>query len=327
MIENQHKNAKSAVESARLAKEQADISYQAAKENYVLAEDNYYNPTELELQLANAQTQVDIAEANKQMAKANLDKLEKGAREEELETALGNVEQAEAALESARAQFEELKKGAGEEDILIVEANLKQAKAGLQQARKALADSVLKSPIDGIIAGVNYDTGEMAAPGTPAVNIVNLDKVYIRAQLTEGLINRVEKGQRLTARVLAYDKYFLEGTVEYISPVVDPRTQAFTVKILAENPDGRLRGGMFAELHIPVDDRKEALVLPLSTIIDLEDPHVFVLDNGKALKTPVETGIIYDDYVEIINGLEQGQPVISAGHNNLNNGDPVEVID
>lgn len=294
MVETQYKNAQSAVESARIAKEQADISYQGAKESYNLAESSYNKPEQLEQQLAASRTQLKIAEANKIIALANLEKVRKGAREEE---------------------------------VLISKASLKQAEAALEQARKVLADSIVKSPIDGIVAQVNFSVGEMTGPGTPVLNIVNLDRVYIKANITEDLVSNLNKGQKVKARLLASENIYLEGNIEYIAPVVDPRTQAFPVKVLVENTAGKLRGGMFTELYLPVASTKEALVIPISAVFDVEkNPYIYVIKEGKAVKTSVETGIISGDYIEIISGIEQGQNVVIRGQSNLEDSMLVEVI-
>lgn len=294
MVESQYRNTLSVVESARLAKEQANISYQGAKESYILAEDNYNNPIQLEQQLTAARSQLLVAEANVQMAKANLEKVEKGARAEEIQ---------------------------------IGEANVKQARATLQQVQKALEDTIIRSPFDGIISQLNFDSGEIIGPGTPVTNIVNLEKIYVSGSITEDLLLNLEKGQKIRIRILAGDNQYLEGVIEYISPVVDPRTQAFTIKVLADNPHGRLRGGMFAELYIPVAENKNALVLPISTIMDLErNPYVYTIINDKAVKRPVKIGIIANNYVEIISGLSEDELVAHKGQNNLEDAIVVEVV-
>lgn len=295
MVETQYKNAQSLVESARLAKEQAAISYQGAREGYLLAEENYNNPVQLEQQVTAARSQLKIAEANVEMARANLEKVEKGARPEELR---------------------------------IAEANLKQARSSLEQVKKALEDTLVKSPIDGIIAQLYFKAGEIVGPGTPVANIVNLDQIYINASITEELLFNIEKGQEVRIRVLAARREYLEGLVEYISPVVDPRTQAFTVKVLSDNPEGRLRGGMFTELYIPVAENKSALVLPVAAVLDLaRDPHVYIVEEGKAFRRNLETGIIDGDYIEIIRGLKGDEKVVIQGQYNLEDGARVEVVE
>lgn len=295
MVETQYKNTLSMVESAKLAREQAYISLQGAKESYLLAEENYNNPVQLEQQLTAARSQLKIAEANVEMARANLEKVKKGARDEE---------------------------------IKIAEANLKQARSSLEQLKKALEDTVIRSPIDGVIAQVYFSAGEIVGPGTPVANIVNLEKIYVTASITEEVLFNIEKGQKLAIRLLAGGKEYLEGTVEYISPVVDPMTQAFTIKVLANNPGGRLRGGMFTELYIPVAENKAAMVLPVSAVLDLgRNPHVYIVEGGKAVKRAIETGIIDGNYVEIVRGLEGNEKVINRGQHNLEDGTRVEVVE
>lgn len=335
MAETQYKNAqstvenaKSAVESARIAGEQASVSLQGAEENYNIANENFNNPTQLEQQLAGARTQLEVAEANKKMAGANLDRVEKGAREEELATAAANVEQAESALEQARAQLDQVKEGATDEDVKISEANMRQAEAALQQVKNALEDSVIKSPISGIVAQLTYDEGEMASPGTPLLVLINLDQVYIQADVTADLLIDISPGDTVRAKILAYQDKYLEGTINYISPTADQRTQAFTVKVLAENPDHIVRGGMFTELYFSRNQLNDTLVLPIETILDIENsPYLFIVNNGKAERRSVTLGIIKNHEVAVVEGLEKDDKVVVRGQNSLVDGASVEVIE
>lgn len=335
MVKNQYQNAQSAldnaqsaVESARIAKEQADVSYQGAQENYSLSEDSYNNPTTLEQQLAAARTQLEVAEANKIISKANLDKVDKGAREEELSIAQANIEQAESALIRAEAQLEQVKNGATDEDQIISEANIKQAEAALKRAKKALSDTIIKSPISGIVAQLNFDTGEMAGPGTPLVNLVDLDKVYIKADVTADLLVNIGQGDNAKAKILAYQDKYLSGTIEYISPVADQRSQAFTVRVLAENPANNIKAGMFADLYFITNLIKDTLVLPIEAVMDLEtSPYVYTVNNNKAVRKSVEVGIANDDEVAVLKGITQDDQVIVRGQNNISNGSSVEVVE
>lgn len=335
MVENQYQNAQSAVEnaqtsveSARIAKEQADVSYQGAQKNYTLSKDTFNNPTQLEQQLAAARTQLEVAEANKIMAKANLDKVKKGARKEELTTAQANVEQAESALVRAETQLEQVNNGATEEDRNISEANMKQAEAALKRARKALSDTIIKSPISGIVAQLNFDAGEMAGPGTPLVNLVNLDKVYIKAELTADQLVNIEKGDNVKARILAYQDKYLSGIIEYISPVADPRSQAFIIKVLADNPDNKIKGGMFADLYLTRNVIEDALVIPIEAVMNLgSNPYIYIVNNGKAVKRSIEVGIANDVEVAVLEGITQKDQVIVRGQNSISDGSTVEVVE
>lgn len=335
MVGNQYQNAQSAVEnaqstveSARIAKEQAELSYQGAQENYSLSEDSYNNPTQLKQQLSAARTQLEVAQANKTMAKANLDKVEKGARAEELLTAQANIEQAESALVRAEAQLDQVNNGATEEDKIISGANIKQAEVALQRARKALSDSIIKSPISGIVAQLNFDAGEMAGPGTPLVNLVNLDKVYIKAEVTADLLLNINKGDNAKAKILAYQDKYLSGIIEYVSPMANQRSQAFTVKVLAENPDRLVKGGMFADLYFKTNIIKNAFILPAEAVMNLENnPYVYMVINGKAVRKSVKVGISTDEEVAVVEGLSAEDVVILRGQSGISDGATVEVVE
>ncbi|MEJ6949537.1 efflux RND transporter periplasmic adaptor subunit [Natronospora cellulosivora (SeqCode)] len=334
MVEMQYKNAKSAfknaqsaVNSAEIATKQAKLALQGAEDNYLLTKKTFNNPTEMKQQLAAARTQVEVSKANKRMAQANLDKAYKGAREEERETALANIQQAEASLEMAKAQRDQVLKGAQDEEIRIAKANLRQAEAVLQQAEKVLADTTVKSPVNGIIASANFDKGEMLGPGNPLFTIVNLDKVYIRADISPSLIRNITYGQEIRASLVDYPGKYIEGIVDFISPTINPQTQGFTVRVLAENPEGIVRGGMFVDIYINTDTRKNTLIVPIDAVLDLENnPHVYIIKNNIAERVFVETGVLNYKEVEILEGLSPEDAVVIRGQRFLSDGDMVEVI-
>ncbi|MFP4016396.1 MAG: efflux RND transporter periplasmic adaptor subunit [Halanaerobiales bacterium] len=334
MVEVQYKNAQtalnnadSAVSSAEIAKEQAEAALKGAEDNYILMKESYNNPTELEQQLSAARTQLEVSEANKRMARANLDKAHKGAREEEIETALANIEQAKASLEMAKAQHTQVAKGASSEDRRIAEANVTQAKAVLDQAEKALADSTVKSPINGIIANVNFEQGEIAPPGNPLFVIVNLDKVYIKADLTANILKNIKEGQEITSSLLDYPGEYIKGVVDFLSPTLNPQTQAYTVRILSDSPAEFVRAGMFVDLYIQIDSKEDTLVLPIDAVLDLDsNPFVYKVKDDQAEKVFVETGIVNHREVEIIEGISERDRVVIRGQKYLDDGDIVEVI-
>lgn len=289
------KNAESAVENARIARKQAEINLKAAESGYQLARKDFQDPVQLEQQVESARTQLEVARANKKTAAANLDRIEKGARAEELTVSKANIKQAEAALESARL---------------------------------ALDDAVIKSPIAGVVTELNFEEEEMAAPGNPILNIVNIDKLYIEADVSADVAARLQAGDTAQAEVLAFDDVVKQGQIKMISPTADSRTQAFKIKLLIDNQDRKLKGGMFVDLYLTTDSAEDALVVPVSAVLDLDGtPYLFVVEDGKAVRKQIETGIVGKDFVQILSGVSEAQNVISKGQHNLQDGDQVEVVE
>ncbi|AZR72699.1 hypothetical protein BBF96_04410 [Anoxybacter fermentans] len=300
-VESQYKNAQSAFNSAKLAKEQALISYEGAKENYQLAKDIYENRTTAQQQVDGAKTQLEIAKANLKIAEANLQKVIKGASAEQIRASQASVKQAEAALELVRLQLE---------------------------------NSVIKSPIDGIIAQVNVDPGEMVGPGVSILTIINIDKVYVKADVTADVLKFLQVGDTVKVKVLVYPEDLIEGKIELISPMADPRTQAYPVKVLLDNESQQLKPGMFADLILTLEKSTDTIVLPVEAVLELEDlPYIYVVkissesQVGRTEKRMIKVGLVNDHKVEVIEGLQPGEKVVIMGQHRLQDGNLVEVIE
>ncbi len=353
-------NARKTINSAEIAKQQAEISYQGAVEMYNLAKYNYENPTQLKQQLASAKTQVAVSEASKELTAANLAKVKKGTRPEQIEISKAGVEQAsaglkaaeaqlaqvkkgaaaediqqsqagvkqaEAALERARANHAQLEKGASEEEIMATESNVERAEIALEMARKNLEDSVIKSPISGIIASVSVDEGEMIGPGTPVTDVVDLSRVYINVGISADILNNIKVGDKVNVDVLAYDDGYQQGTIKSISPVVDPRAQTFPVKILMDNKELKYRGGMFADVYFELSKSSNALIIPLKAVLDLDNqPYVYLVKGDSVEKREIKLGVVNTEKAEVTDGLNKGDRIVVNGQNSLQDGDKVEVI-
>ena len=334
MIESQYKNtkltvdnARSAVESAKIAMEQAEISYNGAKESHQLSEENYNDPTQLKQQLESARTQLEVAKANKEIAKANLDKVKKGARVEEVQRSLASVKQAEAALERAKANHAKLKEGAGAEEIRSSKAQVKQAEVSLRLAQMRLEDTLIESPITGYIAAVNIEEGEMINPGSPLLNVVSLNPVYVNTGVSSQVVKNIESGDRVKVDILAYRDKQKKGTIEMISPVISPQTQSFPVKVKVTNQNNMIKGGMFADIHFTLAQQDNALIVPVNAVVDIDgDPYLYVVKNGKAVRKEVELGLINNERVEVLDGLKLNEIIVVQGQNSLQDGDNVEVV-
>ncbi len=322
-------NAKYTIENTKIAKEQAEVSYQSAKENYIIAKDSFENPSQLKQQLYATRTQLKVSEANKKIAAANLTQVKNGAREEDLMMSKAGVKQAEASLKRARANLAQLKKGAREEEVITAEAGVKQAEASLAAVRLRLDDTIIRSPFSGIVSRINVNEFEMVAPGTPVVSVIDIVKVYARAEVTGQLLSYIKKGDKVEISVKALPANKFTGNVEIISPSSDPQSQAYPVKVILENPDEIVKPGMFADIIFTKEKADNALLIPLEAVINLEDndPYVYVVKDNKAVKTSVETGITNDKQIQIINGLNKDSQVIYKGQSLVKPGQGVEVVE
>lgn len=299
--EAQFKNVKSALVSANLAKIQAEASYLSAQENYALTLEIIENRTTAQQQVDSAMAQLEIAKANLQIAEENIRKIENGASEEQLKTS---------------------------------EASLEQAKVAVNLVKLQLKNSIIKAPVSGVIAQINYDEGEMAAPGTPAIVIIDIDQLYLKADASPDILSYLEIGQETRVKIRVFPDSFVMGKIAQISPIVDPRTQAYPVKILLQNQDHKIKPGMFAEADLILEEVSNATIVPLDAVLDLDSfPYLYVVKlnsdgkTGLAKKRSVEIGLVTDDKIEIKSGLEKGELIVIMGQNSLVDSEQVEVTD
>lgn len=295
----QYKNAQSALVSAQLAEEQAQVSYQGAKEGYELAKDVFDNRLTAQQQVDGAKTQLEMAAGSVEIAQANLEKL---------------------------------KKGATAEQIRISKANLKQAEAALDLVSLQLKNSVIKSPIAGVVAQINLDAGEMAGPGSPVITIIDLSQVYLKVDVTADVITSLTVDQSVEVKVLVFSDQLRQGKISSISPMVDARSQAYPIKILLDNSDQRLKPGMFAEAKITLERSENTIAVPIETVLNLDSsPYLFVVkfsaddEAGVAEKRMIEIGLGNDQEIEVTRGLSPDEKVVIMGQFTLTNGDLVEV--
>lgn len=291
--EKEFDNAKSAFENAEVSLNQAKTAFSLAKENYQLSKETFNNPTELKQQLENARSQVKSARSNLEVAKANLDEAERGPRQERIKAGLASVRQAEASLEQIEDQ---------------------------------ISKTQITAPVAGLINKVNIDEGEMIASGQTVINLVNIKELYAEIDVTASTASAVKKGEVVEVKAETMQHY-IEGEITNISPAADPSSRTYLVKVKIPNPDHRLRAGMFADVKLSKGSSGSAVVVPVESIVNLnsENPHLFVVENNKAVRKNVEIGITTDSRAEVLNGLSEGENVIIRGQNSLQDGQTVEV--
>ncbi len=221
-----------------LALENATLNYQAALANHQALVNG---PTPAEIAVMQAQ----LAEGEAALAQVKGDPAAVTA--EQIAVAQAGVLEAEAALAQTKA-------GPTAEQIAVAQAGVQQAEAALEQARLALDKLSLIAPFDGVIASVNIETGEIAAPGVPVINLADLSTWQLETDdLTELDVVKVSPGQSVDIKFDALSGETFKGTVKQIKPrsQIKAGDVTYTVVIELDNADDpRLRWGMTAFVEI-----------------------------------------------------------------------------
>ena len=291
---------------------------------------------------------VEAAEAQVAAARAVLEKAESPARPEVLEQARIAFERAgdeyrrmkqlydskslapndfhkfEAAYEAAGQQYKQAQAGAQKEDRAQARAVYDQAVAAGGMARKHLEDATLRSPESGFVSSRSVQVGEMASPGRPVFQIVELDPVEITVGVPETDIHLVRLGQAAAVQVPASPGEAFEGIVRLINVAADPTTRTYMVRIRVPNPKHTLRVGMIAEAQIRSDRMLDAMTLPGESVV--HDPQgavvvfVYFPEQKRVYAKRVETGTVYGREIQIKSGLEGDESIVVAGQDRLRDG-------
>ncbi len=248
--------------------------------------------------------------------------------EQDVENAKLKMELNAIQYQTAKAELSQIQGANIQQQVDMLEAQEEQAQISVQLAELLYDKMTVKAPVEGTVAMVNLKAGEMASPSMPAVILADMDTVYIQASLPEGAVNRVQQGLTVQVFVPAVGDQPFEGMVEEVSFISPEGGRAYPVKIILDNSQGLFMGGMYARLEVPVEQREEALLIPLRSVIMEEGSDiVYVVEDNKAVKKKVRLGLRNDETVEVLEGLQAGARVITRGQNSLMSGMGVEVLE
>lgn len=194
------------------------------------------------------------------------------------------------------------------------QSGLNSARAALDAAENSLGYTTVYAPISGYISTKNTNVGQMASPGVEIFSIKNTSTVNAQLNVAESVIPKVSVGAKAIVNVKSIDSS-VEGVVTIASPTKNPQTGMYNVSIAIDNPEDVLKDGMFADITLTLSDAVDALVIPSDAIMEDQSgqKYIFLADDGVAVKKEVVTGIITEEYTEILKGVKEGDKVIVSG--------------
>ena len=238
---------------------------------------------------------------------------------------LAELDRARTALEAARA------------NVASVERRIDQSRANLAAARDTLSKTTMVAPMDGIVTALPVEEGEVAVigtmnnPGTILLTIADMSTVEAVMEVDETDVPAVQIGQPATITIDAYPNKTFTGTVTEVgsSPknlqMGQAATEAvnFEVKIQVKDPPEGIRPGFSATADIVTGTRAKTIAVPIQALVVREKPGsdaarpedeegVFLHDGGAVKFVPVETGLSGESNIEIVNGLQEGQEIVTG---------------
>lgn len=203
------------------------------------------------------------------------------------------------------------------------------AQYDFESAEIRLAKMNIKAPFSGVIVELPYYTkGTRVTSGQPMVSLMSYDKMYIEINLPEKSISEVKLGQEALITNYTISEDTLIGTVNALSPMISSETRTFGGKLLINNPDLKLRPGMFVKADIVTAQKDSVIVIPKNIIMSgNRGKYVFVVErNSAADDRQIVTGIENKDYVEILEGLKVNDRLIIKGFETLRDNSKVKII-
>ena len=224
---------------------------------------------------------------------------------------------------SRRMQDEEL---ISRQEYDDVESAFKLAAAERDLARIALEETRVRAPFAGRITQRHVVLGQQVALSATAFTLGDFSPMRVRVHLPENVARKVEPGQRVlvTPESVASP---LEAVVERVSPVVDPSTSTVRLTLLLDDQDSPARVGSFVKVRITTDEHHDALAIPKVALVEEGALRsVFVAEADTVRKVEIRTGLYDETHVEILEGLYEGDFIVTAGQGGLRTGTPIKVL-
>ncbi|MBM7865935.1 efflux RND transporter periplasmic adaptor subunit [Heliobacterium gestii] len=294
----------------------------------------------LELDNADIQARLDAANAGVEVNKASLERarlqldmdkiaLDDAQRHYDRVKALfdaGATSQSD--FDAAKSSLDTSTKRCASDEVSVAsaQAQLNQSQAQVRQTQVDLENAVLRSPISGIVSARNVNVGEYVSNTATAFNVVRIDTVEVKADLTESDVNSVRPGQEVEVKVAAASDKPFKGRIAKVSPAADEKAKTFPIWIAVDNGDYILKPGMFAEFQLATAHKTNALTAPAEAVVMRSGaPILFVITDNKAVERKVKTGFSDGKRVEILDGLKDGEMMATGGQMTLADGAPVAI--
>lgn len=282
-----------------------------------------------ETKSAQAQFYSDLQKAQVEYATAKMNynryailKDEGAVSQKDLDTMYQALIVAKSALDNLQLQ------NVGDTPALIAGKQAAQAKAKytVDSLAKQLEDLTIRAPRHGVISYRNAEAGAMAAANTKVLTITDTSGIYIDCPVAEADVAAIQTGTAVSVSIESLANTY-DGIITYVSPAMDPTTKTYIVRITLSNPDSHLRGGMFAQSSLQVLQRKNTLFVPKDALVEqngISQLYIIKPDGTIDIRT-VKTGLRNDNYVEILDGLSDGEQIATTNLARLRSGISVTV--
>jgi membrane fusion protein, multidrug efflux system len=253
------------------------------------------------------------------------------ARLEDAELAV-ELESAKAALEAARAAFERAEQLLGREVITLPEYErdrtaLAAAEAEHRQLQTRVGYATVRSPIAGVVIAKYVEAGDVVGAQTPLFEVADISTLVVPVGVSELDVAQLSPGDTVEVSLDALPDRPLRGRIRRVFPSADPTTRLVPVEVALE-PGSQGRPGYLARVRLRLDSRNDVPLVPASAVLTgtTGGESAFVVEDGKAFRREIETGMVSRGRVEIVSGLQPGETVVVEGGTSLREGAQVRTV-
>lgn len=252
-----------------------------------------------------ASCDLELLEAQKNLAKANLNKSEKDLK-----------------------KFQEMlqSKAATQQQVDELQLALYNAQASYVTVTKQIENSIINAPFSGYITAKHIEKGSMILPGTSIAEMMDISTMKFTAAIAESDLVKIKNDQEVKIVADIYDGFSYTGKIKNIGMKADG-SRRFPVEIEVHNNAGKpIRSGMFGMVFFASKGTHNAMAIPRTALVgSIKDPSVFVVENDKALRRPIKVGSANEKTIEVLGGLKEGDKIVIAGQINLDDNTPVNI--
>ncbi|MEB0029977.1 efflux RND transporter periplasmic adaptor subunit [Undibacterium sp. RTI2.1] len=218
----------------------------------------------------------------------------------------------------------------GVNQYAIAAANVDSAKGALSVAQKALADTIVKSPIAGLVSVRSVQPGEKVSPDNRLLDIVDLRVLEMEAAVPSQDIASIKLGQQVTLKVEGIATAIV-GKVTRINPAVQSGSRSIMTYIQVANTDGQVKAGVFAEAQLALDKKSDVMTIPQTALqYDGNKTFVYAIENNVLQQKNVTLGLQGESNgtasVEVLSGLAKDAQIVKANLGSLRSGVAVKVL-
>jgi membrane fusion protein (multidrug efflux system) len=240
---------------------------------------------------------------------------------------------AEAAYQVAEAAFERAQQLRDRQIITLPEYEQQRtahaaAKATLDQIRTRIGYTHVLSPVNGVVTEKRVEAGDAVGTQTRLFSIAEVSTLVVRVGVSELDVVELKEGDPVQVDLDALPGRAVSAHIRRIFPTGDPTTRLVPVEVALE-PSARsfVRPGFLARTTFALNQRTGVLLIPQGALVGGSSSQaVFVVEEGRAVRRTVETGLMSEGAVEVVSGLEEGEPVVTLGNNLLRDGAEVRVV-